>query len=36
MTKQLKEAASLLGIKILDHLIMGENGYYSFLDEEMM
>jgi DNA repair protein RadC len=36
MTKKIKEAATLLDIKLLDHLIVGENGYYSFFDEGMI
>lgn len=31
LTKRLREAADLLGITLLDHLILGE-GYYSFAD----
>ncbi len=33
LTKKLKEAGKLLDIKILDHLIIGNRQYYSFLDE---
>jgi DNA repair protein RadC len=33
MTLKLKEAASLVDIKVLDHLIVSEEGYYSFADE---
>jgi DNA repair protein RadC len=36
MTKQIQETAALLNIKVLDHLIVGENGYYSFADEGRM
>ena len=36
MTKKITDAASLLGIKILDHLIVGENEYYSFADEDKL
>jgi DNA repair protein RadC len=32
LTKRLREAADLLGITLLDHLILGE-GYYSFADQ---
>lgn len=32
LTKRLREAAELLGITLLDHLILGE-GYYSFADQ---
>jgi len=33
ITQKIKEAAKLLNIRVLDHLIVGENGYYSFADE---
>lgn len=33
ITLRLKEAGELLGIKILDHIIVGEPGYYSFLEK---
>lgn len=32
-TKKLKSAAAGMDIKVLDHLIISENGYYSFSDE---
>ena len=33
ITKQLKEAARLMRISVLDHLILTDAGYYSFADE---
>ncbi len=33
ITDKLVEAAKLLDIKIIDHIIIAENQYYSFLDE---
>lgn len=33
LTKRLKEAGDLLGIKIIDHIIIGDGIYYSFLEE---
>ena len=36
MTKRLKEAGELLGIRVLDHLIIGEMGYYSFADKGIL
>lgn len=30
ITKRLKDAGDLLGIRVLDHLIVGEKGYFSF------
>ena len=33
MTFKLKESAALLDIKLLDHLIVSEEGYYSFADD---
>jgi len=33
LTKRLAEAGSLLGIKVMDHIIIGSQKYYSFADE---
>lgn len=33
ITKELKEAGYILDIKVLDHIIVAENGYYSFADD---
>lgn len=33
LTKRLKEAASLLNITLLDHIIIGNERHYSFADE---
>ncbi|RYG50791.1 MAG: hypothetical protein EOO01_09885 [Chitinophagaceae bacterium] len=32
-TAKLVEASRFLGIRLLDHLIISEKGFYSFLDE---
>jgi len=32
ITKQLVQGGRLLGIRILDHVIVGDGGYYSFAD----
>jgi len=32
LTRKIKEAASLFDIRVLDHLIVSEEGYYSFAD----
>ncbi len=32
-TRRLVEAGKMVGIKVLDHIIIGENNYYSFSDE---
>jgi len=32
ITKQLKEVGNLLGINVLDHIIIGKDNYYSFMD----
>lgn len=34
ITKKLEEVGLLLGIKVLDHLIIGNNSYYSFLENK--
>ena len=36
LTKKIKEAARLLDITVLDHIIVSENGYYSFADEGLL
>ena len=36
LTSKIKEAASFLDIKVLDHLIVSEEGYYSFADEGLL
>lgn len=33
ITKQLKNVGALLGINVLDHIIIGKNGYYSFIEQ---
>ena len=33
MTKKLKKGGELLEIKVLDHVILGKEGFYSFGDE---
>ena len=32
VTRRLRQAGDILGIKILDHLIFGEEGYLSMLE----
>ena len=36
LTTKIKEAAKFLDIKVLDHLIVSEEGYYSFADEGLI
>ncbi len=36
ITKRLEEVARLVGIELLDHLILGRNGYYSFAEEGLL
>ena len=33
ITKQVKEATKLMRITVIDHLILTDEGYYSFADE---
>ncbi len=35
-TKRLEEAGKILGIKVLDHIIIGDGEYFSFKEEEMI
>lgn len=36
LTKKLKEGGKLLDIDVLDHLVLSDEGYYSFADEGML
>lgn len=36
LTKKIKEAALLLDITVVDHIIVSEDGYYSFADEGIL
>jgi len=36
LTKKVNEACKLFEIKLLDHLIVTTEGYYSFCDDDMM
>ena len=33
VTKQIKEAALVLGLSLLDHIIFNSKGYYSFAED---
>ncbi|MCW3082486.1 DNA repair protein RadC [Segetibacter sp.] len=36
LTSKIKEAASYFDIKVMDHIIVSEEGYYSFADDGML
>ncbi len=36
LTSKIKDAARLFDIKVLDHIIVSDNGYYSFADEGIL
>ena len=36
ITQKIKEAARFLDVKVLDHIIVSEEGYYSFADEGIL
>ncbi len=36
LTERLVSAAKLMDMRVIDHLIIGENGYFSFADENML
>lgn len=36
LTQKIKEAARFLDIKVIDHIIVSEEGYYSFADEGIL
>jgi DNA repair protein RadC len=33
VTTRLKEAGDILGIRVLDHIVLGADDYYSFKDK---
>jgi DNA repair protein RadC len=35
-TERLVKAGAILGIRVLDHIIIGETDYYSFADAGML
>ena len=35
MTKRLIESGEILGIKVLDHVIIGKEGYWSWNEKEI-
>jgi len=36
LTQKVKEAAALMDIKVMDHIIVSNEGYYSFADDGML
>jgi len=36
VTSRLRDVGELIGIRVLDHIVIGEGRYYSFLDHGMM
>ncbi len=36
LTRKIKEAAAYMDIKVIDHIIVSEDGYYSFADEGIL
>ena len=36
ITRRLKEAGDLLGIRVIDHIVLGRNKYVSFVDEGLL
>jgi DNA repair protein RadC len=36
LTNKIKEAAKLMDIQVLDHIILADGGYFSFSDEGIM
>ena len=36
ITKKIKQAAEILDIKVVDHLIITENSYFSFADKRLL
>ena len=36
LTDRLRQAGALLGIKVLDHVVLGSDGHFSFLDAGLL
>jgi DNA repair protein RadC len=36
VTRRVKEAGAILGIELLDHIVIGNNCYISFAEEQMI
>ena len=36
LTKRLVEAGKILGIRVIDHIIVGEQGFFAFSDKDML
>ncbi len=36
LTRKIRDAATLMDIRVLDHLIVSDTGYFSFMDEGLM
>jgi DNA repair protein RadC len=36
ITRRLKEAGEIIGIKILDHIIVGDGEYFSFVEHGLL
>lgn len=36
LTAELKKVLDILGVRLLDHIIIGEEGYYSFFEEKQI
>ena len=36
LTKKLKDAGAMLDIQVIDHIIIGDDTYYSFADEGIL
>ena len=36
ITQRLKQAGDILGIRFLDHIIIGETSHFSFVDQKML
>ncbi|MBN1901730.1 DNA repair protein RadC, partial [Candidatus Sumerlaeota bacterium] len=35
-TERLKKSGEVLGIKVLDHIIIGQDAFYSFADQGLL
>ena len=36
LTERIRQAGELIGIELLDHIVMGDNCYISFSEQELL
>jgi DNA repair protein RadC len=36
LTKEITETATMLDIRVLDHIVVGKDGYFSFMENDLL